>query len=143
MTRPSLWYVSPFVWPIAALAVAAFALAVWKLFQILLEDEYRDSAASAIRASGRCCSLLGRAWLLRGMRLSLSSCSGSFALNAEQAPESLFIELFGLDDSDLIDDDDRSPDSDPDGIGVVLSCRIWLPAASEPRGRRSCSRAES
>lgn len=84
--------VSPFVWPIAALALAAFALAVWKLYQIISRT---DNDFRQLRSG------LGALLFLAGSSLAVAGCGFLFHLqrffrvNAEHAPESLFINFAG------------------------------------------------
>ena len=84
--------VSPFLWPISALALAAFALAVWKLYQIISRT---DNDFRQLRSG------LGALLFLAGSSLAVAGCGFLFHLqrffrvNAEHAPESLFINFAG------------------------------------------------
>jgi uncharacterized membrane protein len=85
-------YVSPFVWPIASLAVLAFAFTVWKLVQIF---------SQAGRDISRLRSGLGVLLFCSGASLAVAVCGLFFHLqrffrhNFERAPESLFMNFAG------------------------------------------------
>lgn len=85
-------YVSPFVWPIAGLALLAFAFTIWKMVQIFSRSG---------RHIGRLRSGLGVLLFCSGASLAVSMCGlffhlqRFFRLNFEQAPESLFMNFAG------------------------------------------------
>lgn len=86
------FYVSPFVWPIAGVAVTAFAVTIWKLYQIF------SKTSGEVRRL-RCG--LGALLFLAGASLGICCCGFLFHLqrffriNAPQAPESLFMNFAG------------------------------------------------
>lgn len=85
-------YVSPFVWPIAGLALAAFAFASWKLFQIFSKSnrdtrQLRSGLSVLLFLSGASLAIASGGFLFHLQRF--------FRLNADQAPESLFMNLAG------------------------------------------------
>lgn len=85
-------YVSPFVWPIAGLALAAFAFTIWKLYQISSE---RGRDVRRLRSG------LGALLFMAGASLAVAGCGflvhlqRFFRLNADQAPASLFTNFAG------------------------------------------------
>lgn len=85
-------FFSPFLWPIAALALAALLLTVWKLHQIFFQG---DSDVRQIRSG------LGGLLFFAGASLTVTACGflfhlqRFFRLNYEAAPESLFVNFAG------------------------------------------------
>jgi hypothetical protein len=85
-------FLSPFVWPIAGLALAAFLVTLWKLYQIF------SGSVSDVR---RLRSGLGVLLFFAGASVSVAACGflfhlqRFFRLNYEMAPESLFRNLAG------------------------------------------------
>lgn len=85
-------HVSPFVWPIAGLALAAIGLTIWKLSQIF------SSVAGDVR---RLRTGLGALLFCAGASLAVATCGflyhlqRFFRLNANDAPEALFTNFAG------------------------------------------------
>jgi len=85
-------FVSPFVWPIAGLALASFVFAIWKLHQIFSKSG-RD--VRRLRAG------LGALLFFAGASFAVAACGflfhmqRFFRLNVENAPESLFMNFAG------------------------------------------------
>ena len=85
-------HLSPFVWPIAGLALSAIAITGWKLFQIF------SRSGQDVR---RLRSGLGVLLFLAGASLAVAGCGflfhlqRFFRLNVENAPESLVMNLAG------------------------------------------------
>ncbi len=86
------FYVSPFVWPVAGLAIVAFSFSVWKLKQIFSKSG---------REVRRLRSGLGVLLFCASASLAVASCGFFFHLqrffrvNAPTAPESLFMNFAG------------------------------------------------
>ena len=114
-------YVSPFVWPVAGLAVVAFAFTIWKLVQHLLENRARDQPIAL--GSGSSAVLLGsqsgsiRLWLL------LPSAEILSAQLRDRARISVH-EFCRLDDLHVVDDDHQlaGRHSLRDGLVRAVQC---------------------
>lgn len=86
------FYVSPFVWPIAGIALAAFGVAVWKLRQIFSKTE---GDIRRLRSGlGALLFLAAASLIVSGLGL-LFHLQRFFRLNADLAPESLFMNFAG------------------------------------------------
>jgi hypothetical protein len=85
-------FLSPFLWPIAALALAALVFTAWKLYQIFGR---RGSDVRQIRSG------LGALLFFAGASLAVTGCGFLFHLqrffrhNWESAPDSLFVNFAG------------------------------------------------
>jgi hypothetical protein len=85
-------FLSPFLWPIAGLALAALALTAWKLYQIFLRPdsdvrEIRSGLGALLFFAGASVAVTGLGFLFHIQRF--------FRLNYELAPESLFMNFAG------------------------------------------------
>lgn len=93
LTEESFWtYVSPFVWPVVALALVAFAFSIWKMMQIFSKSG---------REVRRLRSGLGVLLFCSGASLSVAVCGLFFhlqrflRLHYANAPESLIMNFAG------------------------------------------------
>lgn len=85
-------FLSPFLWPIAALALAALGVTVWKLYQIFSQPgpdvrEIRSGLGALLFFSGASLAVTTCGFLFHIQRF--------FRLNYEAAPESLFMNFAG------------------------------------------------
>ena len=85
-------YVSPFVWPVAGLAVVAFAFTIWKLVQIFSRtgreiSQLRSGLGVLLFCSGASLAVSASGFFYHLQRF--------FRLNYETAPESLFMNFAG------------------------------------------------
>lgn len=86
------FYVSPFVWPLAGVAAAAFSVTLWKLYQIFSK---RGTEVRRLRTG------LEALLFLAGASLAICGCGffvhlqRFFRVNAPLAPESLFMNFAG------------------------------------------------
>ena len=83
---------SPFLWPIAALALAAFVFTIWKLMQIYSRSgadvrRLRTGLGIPLFFAGASLAVAGLGFLYHLQRF--------FRLNADTAPESLFMNFAG------------------------------------------------
>jgi len=85
-------YVSPFVWPVAGLAVVAFAFTLWKLVQIFSRSGREISRLRSGLGVLLFCSGASLAVSVSGLLYHLQR---FFRLNYETAPESLFMNFAG------------------------------------------------
>lgn len=85
-------FLSPFLWPIGALALAALVVTAWKLYQIFFQT---GSDVRQIRSG------LGALLFFAGASLAVTGCGflfhlqRFFRLNWEAAPDSLFVNFAG------------------------------------------------
>jgi len=85
-------FLSPFVWPIAGLALAALSVTVWKLHQVFSRS---GSDVRQLRTG------LGVLLFCAGASLAVAGCGfffhiqRFFRLNAQEAPESLYMNFAG------------------------------------------------
>lgn len=85
-------FLSPFLWPIAALALAALGVTVWKLYQIFFQS---GSDVRLLRSG------LGSLLFFASASLAVTACGflfhiqRFFRLNYEAAPEALFMNFAG------------------------------------------------
>ena len=85
-------FLSPFLWPIAGLALAALVLTAWKLYQIFLQTDpdvrqIREGLAALLFFAGASLAVTWCGFLFHIQRF--------FRLNYETAPESLFMNFAG------------------------------------------------
>ncbi len=85
-------YPSPFLWPIAALALAAFLFTIWKLMQIFSRSgadvrRLRTGLAIPLFFAGASLAVAGLGFLYHLQRF--------FRLNSQGAPETLFMNFAG------------------------------------------------
>lgn len=86
-------YMSPFLWPIAALASSAFVFTIWKLIQIFSTSgrnirKLREGLGVLLFCAGSSFAVAGCGFLFHMQRF--------FRLNVERAPESLFMNFAGF-----------------------------------------------
>lgn len=86
------FYVSPFVWPIAALALMGFGFTVWKLVQIFSKS---GGSVSRLRSGLSVLLFCSGASLVVSFSGLFYHLQRFFRLNFERAPESLFMNFAG------------------------------------------------
>jgi hypothetical protein len=89
------WFIvrpSPFLWPIAAIALATFLVTIWKLLQILPRE---GTDARSLRNGVSIPLFLAAASLAVAFTGFLFHLQRFFRLGAERAPESLFMDFAG------------------------------------------------
>lgn len=85
-------FLSPFLWPIAGLTLAALVLTAWKLYQIFFRKDpdvrqIREGLGALLFFAGASVAVTGCGFLFHIQRF--------FRLNYEMAPESLFMNFAG------------------------------------------------
>jgi hypothetical protein len=93
LTTRTFWvFVSPFVWPIGILAAATFAFTTWKLWQIF---SFKGDDTGQLREGLGVPLVFAAASLVVAMGGLLFHLQRFFRINADGAPESLFMNFAG------------------------------------------------